>query len=133
MSTNSEILRPGSAEQWPTFEGAIKCFEDAWRQGLSPSIDDYVPTGHKRRETILIELGHAELELRLKSKEAARVEEYLVRYPELADHSAVVLGLIAAEYGLRRRGESAPPLDEYLGRFPRYCEELPVQVVRATL
>src|SRR5262249_61253461 len=103
MSPNDEPLRPETAEHWATFEGAIRRFEDAWRRGLSPAIDDYLPFHHERRRTLLIELVHTELELRLKSREPARVEDYLVRYPELAGDSAALLGLIAAEYGLRRR------------------------------
>ena len=78
-----------------------------------------MPSIQGRPRTLLIELVHTELELRLKSREAARVEEYLARYPELADDRAAVLGLIAAEYGLRRRGEPDPPLDEYLAAFPQ--------------
>src|SRR5262249_27779319 len=124
---------PETAERWSTFEGAIKRFEEAWRRGLDPAIEDYVPSDQERRQTLLVELVHTELELRLKSREPARVEEYLARYPDLAGDSAAVLGLIAAEYALRRRGESAPPLDEYLGRFPGYCGGLPELLARATV
>jgi tetratricopeptide (TPR) repeat protein len=65
------------------------------------------------------------LECRLKAGEAARVEEYLQRYPELGQRPSDVLELIAAEYALRRRGEPALGVAEYLERFPGYREELP--------
>jgi hypothetical protein len=40
---------------------------------------------------VLLELVHIELELRLKAGEAARVEAYLARCPELAGDRAVTL------------------------------------------
>ena len=79
-----------------------------------------LPIGDPLRSRVLIELVHIDLELRLKAGEAARVEEYLARYPELADDRAVALGLIAAEHELRRRRENDLSLDEYLQRFPQY-------------
>src|SRR2546423_1240686 len=84
-------------------------------------------------DRLRIELAHVELELRLKAGEAARAEEYLARYPELAADAAAALGLIVAEHGLRRRGEPELCLDDYLRRFPQYRGELPGQIARATV
>jgi hypothetical protein len=53
---------------------------------------------------------HLELELRLKAGEAARAEEYLARYPELAGDTAA-LDLITAEHELRRRTLALPDPD----------------------
>jgi predicted ATPase len=77
---------------------------------------------------VLIELVHIELELRLKAGEAARVEEYLARYPELTRDQDVLLELIVAEHNLRRRRESQLTLEEYLKRFPQYGAELPALI-----
>ena len=44
------------------------------------------------REPLLIELVHAEMEFRLKAGEAARVEEYLRKFPQLARDRSTVLG-----------------------------------------
>ena len=47
-----------------------------------------------------------------------RVEEYLHRFPELAEDPQGVGDLIAAEYRLRNRHEPALSLEEYRSRFP---------------
>jgi hypothetical protein len=65
-------------------ESLICRFEELWLQGKKPSLDALLPTAGEQRDRLLLELVHAELELRLKAGEAARVEEYLERFPELA-------------------------------------------------
>src|SRR3954469_9940352 len=108
---------------WDEFEGVIQRFEDAWQGRVRPEIMAYLPAGSDRTR-LLIELAHVDLENRLRAGEPARVEEYLARYPELAEDRAVVLDLISAEHKLRRRREPGPSLGEYLGRFPEYRVEL---------
>jgi serine/threonine protein kinase len=114
------------------FEYVIRHFEDAWQGRSRPEIGAYLPTGVGRAR-LLTELVHVDLEFRLRSGEAARVEEYLGRYPELADDRAVMLELIAAEHAFRRRREPDLALSEYLRRFPRYRAELPGQIARAAI
>src|SRR4051812_25733963 len=118
----------GSA--WAAFEDVIRRFEDAWHGHARPEIVAYLPTGsgHTR---LLTELIHVDLEYRLRAGEAARVEDYLARYPELADDRAVALGLIAAEFELRRRGEPGLAAADYLRRFPRYGQELADRLAEA--
>jgi predicted ATPase len=123
MSPGDDPVPARPAEDWPALEAAVKRFETAWRQGRRPAIDEYVPAGGPVGR-LLIELVHLELELRLKAGEAARAEEYLARYPELAGDTAAALDLIAAEHDLRRRGEPDLSLDDYLRRFPQYGEAL---------
>src|SRR5262249_52462922 len=120
----SERLHPTTVSDWPALEAVIKRFEEAWRRGLRPAIEDYLPDDEEMRQVLLVELVHTELEFRLKSEEAARVEEYLARYPELAGDSTAVVGLLAAEFGLRKRVEPDTRLDEYLERFPRLGAEV---------
>src|SRR5262249_49141965 len=105
----------------------------AWRQGQRPRIDDFLPTGVPLRARVLIELVHIDLELRLKAGEAARVEEYLDRHPELASDRNIVLEFIAAEHSLRRQREPDLALEEYLRRFPHHGTELAEQIARATI
>src|SRR6185295_10481207 len=111
------------ADDWLALKDAVKRFEQAWRQGR-PLIDDHLPLSDPLRFRVLIELVHIDLELRLKALEAARVEEYLARYPELAGDRAKTIELIAAEYQLRRRHELNLELEEYQRRFPQYGAEL---------
>jgi serine/threonine protein kinase len=114
------------------FEDVIRRFEDAWHGPSRPEITAYLPTG-AGRTPLLTELVHVDLEYRLRAGEVARVEEYLARYPELADDGAVMLELIAAEHELRRRREPDLALGEFLLRFPRYRAELPGQIARAAV
>src|SRR6516162_10027422 len=117
-----------TAADWLALKDSVRCFENAWREGPRPLIDDYLPIDVPLRSRVLIELVHIDLELRLKAGETARVEEYLARYPELAGDRAVPLGLIAAEHELRRRREPGLALDDYLLRFPQYRAELPAHI-----
>src|SRR5262249_27175049 len=133
MSAGPQPVRPPADEEWSALKDAVHRFEDAWRQGARPAIDDYLPPGDGRRHRLLVELAHIELELRLKAGEAARVEEYLARYPELAGDRAAALGLVVVEYELRRRREPGLGLDDYVQRFPQYRAELPEQVARPTV
>jgi predicted ATPase len=112
---------------------AVRRFENAWRQGPKPLIDDFLPGDLPLRSRVLIELVHIDLELRLKAGETTRVEEYLARYTELADDRAVTIGLIAAEHEMRRRCEPDLALDDYLRRFPQYRAELPGHILPPTV
>jgi predicted ATPase len=121
------------AENWLALKDAIRRFEDGWRLGPRPVIDDHLPTDDPLRSRVLIELVHIDLELRLKAGERARVEEYLVRYPELTGNRAVTLELIAAEHALRRGSDSGLADEEYLERFPQFRADLPEQIARSTI
>src|SRR5262245_27793068 len=123
MPPRPEPTPTPAGDDWLALKDAVRRFEQAWRQGR-PLIDDHLPPSAPLRSRVLIELVHIDLELRLKALEAARVEEYLARYPELAGDRAAALGLIAAEYELRRRDELGLELEEYQRRFPQYGAEL---------
>src|SRR5262245_28268298 len=125
--------RPPPSEDWLALKSAVRRFDDTWRKGSRPTIDDYLPPGGGLRCRLLIELVHIDLELRLKAGEPARVEEYLARYSELAADRAATLELVAAEHALRRRGEPQLCLGEYLERFPQYRAELPEQLARPSV
>src|SRR5262245_9092722 len=121
------------AADWSALKDAVVRFENGWLQGLRPLIDDYLPSDVPLRLRVLIELVHIDLEMRLRSGENARVEDYLTRYPELAGDRAVLLELIAAEHDWRQRRDSGLTLDEYILRFPQYRAELTEQLARASL
>jgi predicted ATPase len=133
MLPGPEPVPSPPTETWSALEDAVRRFEQAWRQGLRPAIDDHLPTGDPLRRRVLIQLVHIDLELRLKFGEAARVEDYLARYPELAGDSAVAQALIAAEYEMRRRCERGLTLADYLQRFPQYRAGLLEQISPPTV
>jgi predicted ATPase len=133
MFPNHQIGRLPAGEDWSTLKDAARRFEDAWRQGPRPVIDDYLSPGGGSHARLLIELVLLDLALRLKAGEAARAEEYLARYPELAADRRAAVELITAEYELRRRAEPVLILDDYLQRFPEYQKELVVQILQPTV
>ena len=105
-------------------EEIISRFEDAWRSGRSPSIDDYLAGEGEERQKVLEELAHIDLEYRIKAGESARVEEYLERYSQFAEDDDLVVELIVAEYRLRVQNDPKLQTGEYIGRFPQYQETL---------
>src|SRR5262245_20257870 len=133
MTPIAQHGRPPSSGAWSGVVASVKLFEDAWRQGPRPALDDHLPADEPLRGRVLIELVQIDLELRLKSGESARVEEYLTRYPALADDRAATLELIAVEHELRRRREPSLAMNEYLLRFPQYGTELQEQIPRPTV
>jgi predicted ATPase len=133
MSPARKPVHLPPAKDLALLQSAVKRFDDAWGQGLRPAIDDHLPAGGELRYPLLIELVHIDLELRIKAGEAARVEEYLARYPELAADHGVTFDLIAAEHEWRRRTESDLSLGEYLQRFPQYQRQLTEQIGQATV
>src|SRR5262245_1572013 len=110
-------------EDWQEREEVLDRFEEDWRRGQRPELDDFRPVGPPD-ERLLAELVHTDLEYRLKAGEPARVEDYLRRYPELSADPDGVLGLVAAEVELRRRREPDLDAEEYPRRFPQQREAL---------
>src|SRR5262245_40815355 len=116
--SNPEHLRLLASPSWSRCEGLLKAFEEAWRRGPAPAVEDFLHADGPERRALLLELVHADLELRLRAGEPARVETYLRRYPELADDRCATLGLIEAEHELRSRQPGGVGPHEYLQRFP---------------
>jgi WD40 repeat protein len=83
-------------------------FENAWRAGQRPSLDDFLPADGPERLPLLLELAHLDLAFRLKAGEPAGAREYLERYPELAGDPKGVVGLVEAGYRLRQAQELRP-------------------------
>jgi WD40 repeat protein/serine/threonine protein kinase len=99
-------------------------FESAYEEGRTPDIDAYLPPGGPERRAALIDLVHIDLERRLKGGAAVRVEDYLGRFPDLADDANVVLGLLGAEYAQRQRCAPGVTPAEYRERFPQLFSRL---------
>jgi serine/threonine protein kinase len=114
-------IRPIDDEGRERLEEVIGRFEDDWRAGRRPRIEDCL-TEEVGCCTLVQELVHVELELRLKAGEPARACEYLERFPELAVDPAVARELLDSEERLRLRNfrvaNGQPPhAPVALGRF----------------
>jgi WD40 repeat protein/serine/threonine protein kinase len=103
-------------------------FEEAWQRGKQPAIDEYLPPGPVQRGQLLRELVHIDLELRLKVGEHARVEDYLGRYPELADDLDGLASLVLAECRHRQTREPDLSYEEFIGRFPQLAAAIANQL-----
>jgi WD40 repeat protein/tetratricopeptide (TPR) repeat protein len=130
MPSHSDRSRPPSScpdlptEVWDQLQHVLGRFEDAWRRGERPNLEDYLHEGGAQRQVLLAELVHEDLEYRLGAGEDVRIEAYLERFPELRNDPDAALSLIAAEYSLRRRREAGCTPEEYQQRFPEYGAEL---------
>src|SRR5262245_3281565 len=111
MKVNSEPNQPADLEE------LVARFEDAWQQGPRPDLAVFLSAVAGPRRSALIELVHTDLEYRWRAGEPARVEEYLQRFPELADEPEVVVELLATEQGARAACGQSASLAEYLQRF----------------
>src|SRR5947209_6511651 len=126
----SSIMASGVAAD---FEAAIRRFEVAWQGPSRPEIGAYVTPGAPGYGRLLVELIHVDMEYRLRTGEAARVEDYLAKYPALAEDRDTVLGLVAAEYEWRRRRESELAIIDFVRRFPQFGRDLPDRIAAATV
>ncbi|MBM4073334.1 MAG: hypothetical protein FJ271_31090 [Planctomycetes bacterium] len=103
-------------------ESALARFEEACRQDGSPDLAAYLPADAAIRRAALIALARADLEHRYRVGQPARVEDYLQRFPELADADAV-RQLVAAECRVRRF-RNPVSMTEYEERFPQLKDDL---------
>lgn len=105
-------------------ESTVSRFENAWRAGQTPCIDEFLPGPEREDDRILAELVFTDLEYRIKAGESILVESYFERFPQLINDLTLVLDLIEKEYQLRKRREADIGVNEYLNRFPQYREAL---------
>src|SRR5579883_1333186 len=101
-------------------------FETAWRPDEPPAhFDAYLPPpGSALRRAVLGDLCVRDLDLRFLHGRAARVDDYLERYPELRHDRAALVELILAEYDQRCHRRPDTDFEEYRRRFPDLAEEL---------
>jgi hypothetical protein len=88
-------------------------FEQAWQRGQRPDLVRWLPPEGRLRQAALVELARVDLDYRLRSGEAARVEDYFTPFPELRADPALALPLIAVEARARAQRESGLSFGEY--------------------
>jgi tetratricopeptide (TPR) repeat protein len=104
----------------------LDAFDAAWQWAPPPPVlDDFLPPREDGAyEEVLCGLVRIDLERRLKNHEAARLEAYLERYPELGHDARRLAELLLFECEWRRGLGDQPDPAEYLGRFPELAERL---------
>ncbi|HUG94218.1 MAG TPA: serine/threonine-protein kinase [Planctomycetaceae bacterium] len=99
MSRSAARLAHLGPAEWAVLDAAVAEFEHAWHCGDAPgAIARFLPeAGEPLRTTIFVELIRVDQEHRWRHGERRQVEEYLVEWPQLAGHDAVLVELIASE------------------------------------
>src|SRR4051812_39103662 len=122
---SAEPPTPATGDLTTGLLDCVKAFEEAWQAGPEPLFEDFLDGAGPQRLRLLTALVQVALERRLQAGQAARVEEYLTRYPELASESQVLRDLVQAEYRCRLRLARPVSPAEYAQRFPELGAELP--------
>jgi serine/threonine-protein kinase len=103
-------------------------FEEAWRSGPAPAIDQFVVPGNRQ---LLEELVKIDLNYRWQRRvNCLRLEDYVARHPLLGPVEQLSLSLIGTEYWARRRYGDGPAQQEYVARFGRHGPALLTELRR---
>jgi serine/threonine protein kinase len=105
----------------------VEAFLAAWeRLDAPPAIADYLPAEPAAlRKMVLSELAKTDLEQRASRGLAARVDQYVELFPELAEKSGEPpCDLIYEEFHVRRAAGETIQVEEYYERFPKSAEGL---------
>src|SRR5262249_2095214 len=123
------LMKPGSDTPvgGSIDDAARRRFEEAWRKGRPPPIDEFVPDARSPHFlATLEELVVSDLERRWKAGDPTAagasagpppLEAYLERFPQLCQ-PGVLRRLVSAEYRIRHLFGDRPETAEYHGRFP---------------
>ncbi len=104
---------------WQCHEDLLWQFEHAWRCGNRPDIAEYLEQVNvEDRDYCLRELVMMDLEYQWNDGRESYVEDYLVRFPQLAVPADGYDGLLAEELRARRRVGKLPTAKERERRFP---------------
>lgn len=118
--------------QWSELECIIERFENAWRSGMVPALDEYLPHDLEDHTALLLELAATDLEWRYRSRLAATAEDYLTRFSELNGTAGAIVQLAVCEFLARRRAGLLAEADDFLRRFPAVATELGLALAEAT-
>jgi len=110
---------------WNVVAERLEAFVAAWESGSEPALAPFLPEASPAlRRLVLVELVKVDLDFRIRSGRAARVEDYLADHPEIADAAGPPVELVCEEYHLRKSRGEGIDLAELCGRFPGRAAEL---------
>jgi serine/threonine-protein kinase len=109
-SAKHHVYEPGS-DIAARLDALVARFTEAWYHSQKPTIDASMPKQGDDlfRRAALVELVHAELELRAAAGEAVSADDYFRRYPQLAQDANVAFDLIVAAQDVQSNRRPTPP------------------------
>lgn len=93
-------------------------FELGYQRGFQ-SIEQFLELlGYEIPLLLLVEIAFLDMEFRYKAGDFVQVEEYFLRFPQLAGSPDLMVSLITEEFRLKQ-AQMGPKIEDYLRRFPR--------------
>src|SRR5262245_49584622 len=116
---------PLESGDWQRLQDIADRFEESWKDADTADITKFLPPDDDPlRPAALAELVKTELEIRCRRGQAVRLEDYLGRFPDLANSPGLLPRLLYEEYRVRHLFGDRPALDTYRQRFPDHFAEL---------
>src|SRR5262249_11808734 len=122
------------ANEWRDREKVLQRFDQAWRSGTPPRIENYLSPSNDQE--LLVELVAMDLQYRWRSSKPGplvaglglqrpwTLEDYVKHFPALGPLERLPAELIGEEYWARKCWGDQPSHTEYAGRFPRHGAKL---------
>jgi serine/threonine protein kinase len=99
-----------------------------WENGQQPDLDAFLATCTSLAPAQLAAVIRIDQRERWRAGERVPIEEYLRRFPPLADNAEIALDLIYNEFLLRERAGDEPAAQDFMDRFPRHADILRDQI-----
>src|SRR5260370_39720289 len=106
---NPRDLGDLTQEEWESLQEKLDRFEKTWQQADAVDLNRFLPArGDRRRLVALEEFIKTELEIRWRKGQTPLLEEYLKRFPEVAEAPHLRTHLVCEEFGVRRPHRHKP-------------------------
>jgi serine/threonine-protein kinase len=107
---------------------AAERYAELWQGDGQPDLDGFLASAGELSADDLAAVLRVDQSRRWERGERPGAEDYLRRYPRVAEDEGAALDLIHHEFLMRERQGERPTLDEYLGRFPQYAAAIHTQI-----
>src|SRR5262249_23221684 len=103
-------------------EAPARALERLWERGERPDVHAFLARHAARPAADIAAALAVDQWRRWRAGERVPAEDYLARYPQVADDAEAAVGLICGEWLVREELGERPDPDEYLRRFPRWAQ-----------